>query len=128
MPLEAGSIVGDYRVLGSLGSGGMGRVYKVQNLISNRTEAMKILLPNLDLEEDLAKRFLREIQVQASLIHPNIAALHTALRVENQLVMLMEFVEGETLENRLQRGPVPRKAPPVPPSYWARSPMPMTTG
>ena len=49
---------------------------------------------------ELADRFLREIKVQASLKHPNIAALHTALRVENQLLMLMEFVEGQTLEEK----------------------------
>jgi serine/threonine-protein kinase len=50
---------------------------------------------------------LREIKVQASLEHPNIAALHTALRVDNQLLMLMELVEGETLEQKLKAGPIP---------------------
>src|ERR1043165_6034911 len=85
----------------------MGQVYKVRNVISDRVEAMKVLLPDLVNEPDLADRFLREIKVQASLEHANIASLHTAVRVENQLLMLMEFVEGETLEQRLKNGPLP---------------------
>src|SRR5579871_1182289 len=106
MPLEPGAIVGDYRILGALGEGGMGQVYKVQNLISNRTEAMKILLPDLSAQPQQLERFLREIQVQASLVHPNIAALHTASRQDNRLLMFMELVEGETLAVRLSRGPL----------------------
>src|SRR5271157_3510904 len=107
MNLEVGSTVGDYQVIGILGAGGMGKVYKVRNVISDRVEAMKVLLPDLANAPDLADRFLREIKVQASLEHPNIAALHTAVRVENQLLMLMEFVEGTTLEQKLKEGPLP---------------------
>ena len=104
--LEIGSTVGDYQIIGILGAGGMGKVYKVRNVISDRVEAMKVLLPDLVTEPELADRFMREIKVQASLEHPNIAALHTALRIENQLLMLMEFVEGETLEQKLRNGPM----------------------
>src|SRR5689334_8121866 len=100
MNFEVGSTIGDYQIIGILGAGGMGKVYKVRNLISDRTEAMKVLLPDLVNEPDLADRFLREIKVQASLEHPNIAALHTAVRVDNQLLMLMEFVEGSTLDQQ----------------------------
>jgi serine/threonine-protein kinase len=107
MNLAIGSTVGDYQVVGILGAGGMGQVYKVRNVISDRVEAMKVLLPDLVNQPDLADRFLREIKVQASLEHPNIAALHTAVRVENQLLMLMEFVEGVTLDQRLKDGPLP---------------------
>ena len=107
MNLEIGSTVGDYQVIGILGAGGMGKVYKVRNVISDRVEAMKVLLPDLANEPDLADRFLREIKVQASLEHPNIAALHTAVRVDNQLLMLMEFVEGVTLDQKLKDGPLP---------------------
>ena len=107
MNYEIGSTVGDYQVVGILGAGGMGKVYKVRNVISDRVEAMKVLLPDLANEPELADRFLREIKVQASLEHPNIAALHTALRVDNQLLMLMEFVEGVTLEQKLKKGPLP---------------------
>ncbi len=107
MNLETGSVVGDYQIVGVLGAGGMGKVYKVRNTISDRVEAMKVLLPDLATEPELADRFLREIKTQASLEHPNIASLHTAVRVDNQLLMLMEFVEGETLEQRLRGGPLP---------------------
>src|ERR1019366_3619951 len=66
-----------------------------------------VLLPDLVNQPDLADRFLREIKVQASLVHPNIAGLHTAVRVDNQLLMLMEFVEGVTLDQKLKDGPLP---------------------
>ena len=107
MDYEIGSRAGDYKILDVLGAGGMGKVYKVQNVISDRIEAMKVLLPNLAGDPELADRFIREIKVQASLDHPNIAALHTALRLDNQLMMLMEFVEGVTLEHMLKSGPIP---------------------
>ena len=107
MSLEIGSKVGDYEIVSTLGAGGMGKVFKVRNVISDRVEAMKVLLPDLEHEPELADRFIREIKVQASLQHPNIAALHTALRVDNQLLMFMELVEGITLEQRLQQGPIP---------------------
>ncbi|HKM68031.1 MAG TPA: serine/threonine-protein kinase [Candidatus Acidoferrum sp.] len=101
-----GQTVGDYEVLSILGLGGMGKVYKVRNVISDRVEAMKVLLPDLTSHQSLADRFLREIRLLASLNHPNIAALRTALTYENQLVMIMEFVEGETLANRIARAPI----------------------
>jgi serine/threonine-protein kinase len=107
MNYEIGSRVGDYEVLEVLGAGGMGRVYKVRNVISDRVEAMKILLPNLEGDADLADRFMREIKVQASLDQPNIAALHTALRLDNQLFMLMEYVEGVTIDVVLRSGRIP---------------------
>jgi len=107
MNYEIGSRVGDYEILQILGAGGMGRVYKVRNVLSDRVEAMKVLLPDLEGNPELADRFMREIKVQASLDHPNIAALHTALRIENQLMMLMEYVEGITLDKLMEAGPVP---------------------
>ena len=108
MNLEIGTTVGDYQVVGILGAGGMGQVYKVRNVISDRVEAMKVLLPDLVNQPDLADRFLREIKVQASLEHPNIASLHTAVRVDNQLLMLMEYVEGVTLDQKLKDGQIGR--------------------
>jgi serine/threonine-protein kinase len=106
MNLDIGCTVGDYQIIGILGAGGMGKVFKVRNTISDRIEAMKVLLPDLTGEPELADRFLREIKVLASLQHPNIAGLHTAARCENQLLMLMELVEGVTLEEKLQQGPL----------------------
>jgi hypothetical protein len=94
---------GDYEILGVLGSGGMGKVYKVRNVLSDRIEAMKVLLPNLADQQELADRFLREIKVLASLNHSNIAVLRTALMIDNQLVMIMEYVEGTTLAARLEQ-------------------------
>ena len=107
MGYNIGDRVGDYEIIDVLGAGGMGKVYKVRNIISERLEAMKVLLPNLATDPDLADRFMREIKVQASLQHQNIAALHTALRVNNQLLMLIEFVEGSTIETVMRQGPVP---------------------
>jgi serine/threonine-protein kinase len=107
MNYEIGSRVGDYEVLEVLGSGGMGRVYKVRNVISDRVEAMKVVLPDLDGDAELADRFMREIKLQASLDHPNIAAMHTALRLDNQLLMLTEYVEGVTIEAALSSGRIP---------------------
>jgi serine/threonine protein kinase len=101
-----GARKGDYLILGTLGAGGMGKVYKVRNTLSDRVEAMKVLLPDLSEQRELADRFLREIKVLASLHHPNIAELRTALTIGNQLVMIMEYVEGTTLASRLQQGDV----------------------
>ena len=80
----------------------MGAVYKVQHLISDRTEAIKIVLPDIKEMPGLADRFMREIKVQARLSHPNIASLHTVLRFEDQFLMVMEYVDGMTLHARLQ--------------------------
>ena len=70
MAVEVGSRIGDYEIVSVLGAGGMGKVFKVRNVISDRIEAMKVLLPDLEHEPDLADRFMREIKVQASLQHP----------------------------------------------------------
>lgn len=99
--------IGDYEILSELGRGGMGRVYKVRNMISDRVEAMKILLPDLAGRQELVARFLREIKLVASLDHPNIGALRTALTLDGQLVMIMEYVEGTSLAERLENGPLP---------------------
>jgi eukaryotic-like serine/threonine-protein kinase len=109
MAFNVGETAGDYQIIGILGTGGMGKVYKVRNSISDRVEAMKVLLPDLANEAELADRFTREIKLLASLNHPNIAALHTAMRLGNQLLMVMEFVEGRTIEERLQEGPLPAR-------------------
>jgi len=106
MTYEVGERIGDYQVIERIGAGGMGAVYKVRNLITDRIDAMKVLLPDLRQAADLAERFNREIKVHASLVHPNIAALHTAMRVENQLLMIMEFVEGTSISTRLRQGPI----------------------
>ena len=107
MTLETGKRVGDYEILSVLGSGGMGQVYSARNIISGRIEAMKILLSDYAAEPQLTERFNAEIRILASLDHPNIAQLRTAFEYDNQLVMIMEFVEGATLEKRATEGPIP---------------------
>jgi serine/threonine-protein kinase len=105
--MNIGDRIGDYEIVATLGSGGMGQVYKVRNALSQRIEAMKVLLPNLEADPALADRFLREIKMQAALDHPNIAKLHTAMRVDNQLLMFMEFIDGTTLARLIESGPLP---------------------
>lgn len=100
--MKAGETVGDYRVIRQVGAGGMGEVYEVRHIISDRKEAMKVLLPDTEQNEALTERFLREIRLQARLSHPGIAALHTALRHDGKLFMVMEFVEGESLNVSLR--------------------------
>ena len=66
-----------------------------------RLEALKIILPNSAGASEMAERFLREIRLQASLEHPHIASLHNAFRSHDQLVMVMEFVDGVSLRDKL---------------------------
>jgi serine/threonine protein kinase len=106
MHFQIGETVGDYEIIGVLGRGGMGKVFRVRNLLSQRVEAMKIVLPDIAGNADVADRFLREIRVHASLEHPHIAHLRTALRVDNQVVMIMELVEGTSLDECLASGSV----------------------
>ncbi len=108
MPFTPGQNIGDYEVVSHLGAGGIGEVYKVRHVISQRTEAMKLLRPDRT-GGDLSERFLREIRVLASLSHPHIARLNTAFRVDDQIAMVMEFIEGEDLHWKL-RSPWPRRA------------------
>ena len=68
--MNIGERVGDYQIVEVLGAGGMGQVYKVRNVLSERIEAMKVLLPNMGNDPELADRFLREIKVQAASIIP----------------------------------------------------------
>jgi eukaryotic-like serine/threonine-protein kinase len=105
--LKAGQTIGDYEVLSQLGYGGMGEVYKVRHVISQRVEALKLLRPDRE-ESELSERFLREIRMLASLSHPHIAQLHTAFRVNEQVAMVMEFVEGQDLHWKM-RSPWPRR-------------------
>src|SRR5271165_4930994 len=107
MALTPGQTIGDYEVLSPLGHGGIGEVYKVRHVISQRTEALKLLRSDRDGVE-LSERFLREIRVLASMSHPHIARLHTAFEAGQQVAMVMEFVEGQDLQMKM-RSPWPRR-------------------
>src|SRR5262252_5266921 len=98
--------IGDYEIIRELGHGGMGKVYLARNVLSNRTEAMKVILPDLAGRTEFVARFMREIKTLASLDHPNIAALRTAFTAGNQFVMTMEYVDGISLADRLAQGPL----------------------
>lgn len=106
MSIRVGDILGDYEVTGVLGRGGMGKVFRVRSLLTEREEAMKVVLPDVEENSALVDRFLREIKVHASLRHPNIAELRTALRIEGRLVMILELVDGVSLEDMLRHGPM----------------------
>ncbi len=107
MSFQIGDVIADYEILEVLGQGGMGAVYRVRNTLSNRQEAMKHILPQIATKPEAGERFLREIRIQASLQHPNIAALHTAMHLEAGIFMVMELIDGHSVEAILQRGPLP---------------------
>lgn len=104
---QIGENVGDYRILAVLGAGGAGEVYKAEHAITKRVEAIKILARGRPHGAEEEQRFLREIQLQASLDHPNIASVYNAFSTSHGLALAMELVEGESLEAILQRGRIP---------------------
>lgn len=107
MVLQPGQTLGEYRIDRPLGRGGLGAVYQATHLISQRKEALKVLLSEQISTAEMNERFRREIQLLASLKHPNIASLHNAFYFEDQLVMVMELVEGEDLRSRCRRTSIP---------------------
>lgn len=106
MRFQPGDAVGPYRVTGVIGEGACGVVYQVVNSVTGRLEAMKILAENYGHDLEQAHRFLREIQLQAKLDHPNIAQVRTAFCEGSTIVLVMELVDGESLSSVLQRGPL----------------------
>lgn len=104
MSYVPGQLVGEYRILEQLGSGAFGSVFKVEHTVTNRLEALKVLGATAPATEEQRRRFLREIQLQARLSHPNIAAVHNAFWFEDSMVMIMELVDGESLQKILERG------------------------
>ena len=108
MPLRPGQHISDYEIISHLGQGGVGEVYKVRHVISQRVEALKLLRSDRN-RADLSDRFLREIRLLAGLSHPHIARLNTAFQHEDQIAMVMEFIEGEDLYSKLH-APWPHRA------------------
>lgn len=103
MPHQIGESIGHYQIVEELGVGGNGRVLKVQHLITRRREAMKILANGRPTSQEYAHRVLREIRLQASLDHPNIAAVLNAFWLEDDLVMIMELIDGTSLQKIIER-------------------------
>lgn len=104
---EVGQTVGEYEITGVLGRGGLGAVYRATHTISQRAEAMKVLLPQQSSSPEMGERFRREIQLLAALNHPRIAGLHSAFYSGDQLIMMMELVEGEDLHSYSRRHRIP---------------------
>ena len=98
---EAGSTIGSYLVVSKLGEGGMGMVYKAHDTTLDRTVALKVLSPHLFRNLEFLQRFRVEAQAQARLNGPNIVTLHSMFEIPGSLVLVMEHVEGHTLDQRL---------------------------
>jgi Tol biopolymer transport system component len=107
MRLEPGVRVGPYAIVAPLGRGGMGEVYRARDERLGRDVALKMLAPDLATDPEALARFEREARVVAAMNHQHIAALYDIGRHGDLDYLVMELVEGETLAERLKRGPVP---------------------
>jgi serine/threonine protein kinase len=99
-------IAGKYRIIEEIGHGGMGVVYKAEDLKLKRCVALKFLPPHLMDSPGLKERFLIEAQAAAALSHPNICVIHEVGESEELPYIAMEYVEGETLRDRVKKGPI----------------------
>jgi serine/threonine protein kinase len=103
-----GRVIAHYRIVGPLGGGGMGVVYKAQDLSLERIVALKFLPPELTRDPDAKTRFLQEARAASALDHPNICTIHEVGETdEGHLYLAMACYDGETLKQRLQRGRLP---------------------
>jgi Tol biopolymer transport system component len=107
MALSAGTPLGPYRILGPLGAGGMGEVYRAHDTRLGRDVALKVLSSRLAPTPEVRARFEREARTISQLNHPNICTLFDAGREDGTDFLVMELLEGETLAQRLERGPLP---------------------
>jgi hypothetical protein len=107
MPLFPGTHLGPYEITGPLGSGGMGEVYRARDMRLERTVAIKILPRELSNDPIRKHRFEREAKTISSLNHPHICVLHDVGSQDGIDYLVMECVVGDTLSNRLEKGPLP---------------------
>ncbi|HEY6064957.1 MAG TPA: protein kinase, partial [Thermoanaerobaculia bacterium] len=110
MPLSAGTRLGPYEILTRIGAGGMGEVYRARDSRLGRTVAIKVLGAHLAATPEIQKRFEREARTVSQLSHPNICAIYDVGREGDLDYLVMEHLEGETLAERLARGPMPLDA------------------
>ena len=106
MPLPSGTRLGPYEILALIGAGGMGEVYRARDTRLDRAVAIKVLPAHLSTNPELRQRFEREARAISSLSHPNICTLHDIGSQEGVDFLVMEHIEGETLDDRLKRGPL----------------------
>ncbi len=107
MSLAAGTKLGPYEILSPIGAGGMGEVYKARDARLERTVAVKVLPPHLSSNPELRQRFEREAKTISQISHPHICALYDVNREGETEYLVMEYLEGETLSDRLAKGPLP---------------------
>src|SRR5688572_18314101 len=107
MSLLSGSHLGSYQILGPIGAGGMGEVYRARDTKLTREVALKVLPELVGQDRERMARFTREAQLLASLNHPNIAAIHGVEEAGGGLALVLEYVDGETLAERIDKGPMP---------------------
>jgi serine/threonine protein kinase len=111
MALRAGERLGPYEILGGLGAGGMGEVYRARDPRLGRTVAIKVLPASLSADASRRHRFEHEARAAGQLNHPNVLAVHDVGDHEGAPYLVTELLEGETLRERLQVGALPvRKA------------------
>ena len=106
MPLSAGARLGPFEVIDALASGGMGEVYRAKDTRLNRLVALKVLPGGTGLSEQSVERFQREARSASALNHPNICTIYDVGPGASPPFIAMELLEGETLQERLTRGPV----------------------
>ncbi len=104
--LTPGTRLGSYEIVAPLGAGGMGEVYRARDTRLGRDVAIKILAPDLTATPEIRARFEREARTISSLNHPNICTLHDVGREGDTEYLVMELVEGESLADRIARGPI----------------------
>src|SRR5262245_11753934 len=107
MALEPGTRLGPYEVQALIGAGGMGEVYRAREAELGRDVAVKVLSSDVAHDADRLNRFRREAQLLASLNHPNIAAIYGIAEDRDIRGLVLELVEGPSLEDRLRPGPLP---------------------
>src|SRR6516162_7032125 len=107
MALSIGTQLGSHEITALLGKGGMGEVYRARDLKLKREVAIKILPEEFSCDADRISRFQREAEVLASLNHSNIAGIYELAEANGSRYLVLEFVEGETLADRIARGPIP---------------------
>jgi eukaryotic-like serine/threonine-protein kinase len=109
MTLSSGTKLGPYEIQSPLGAGGMGEVYRARDTRLDRTVAIKVLPNHLSNDPDLKQRFEREARAISSLNHPRICTLHDVGHQDDIDFLVMEYLEGETLAERVRKGPLPLK-------------------
>src|SRR6476660_9252310 len=107
MPLATGTRLGPYEILAPIGAGGMGEVYRARDTRLDRTVAIKVLPAHLSGNPQLRERFDREAKAVSSLSHPHICPLYDVGHQDGIDYLVMEHLEGETLAQRLKKGPLP---------------------